>query len=107
MKTTPKNPQTPPSGSSVQRLVRPLLGWPKGKHPSAATKSAAEFILDYYKGRLCDSEAVADCAKCNATFLARESLNMLRTLAEIDETNAKIILPKKQNKTKRNDEKHD
>jgi len=81
---------TTPSGEQVGQhcLVRPLLGWPKGRHPSDAAKSAAEFVLDYYKGRRCDSEAVADCLKCNATFLARESLNMLRTLAEVDETNA-------------------
>jgi hypothetical protein len=73
------------------RLVRPLLGWPKGKHPSDATKSASEYVLDHFKGRKCDSEAVADCLKCNATFLARESLNMIRTLAEIDETNVQAM----------------
>jgi hypothetical protein len=43
--------------------------------------------MEHFKGHKCDSDAVADCLKCNATFLARESLHMLRTLAEIDGMN--------------------
>jgi hypothetical protein len=39
-----------------------------------AKLSAARFLESHFKGRACDHEAVSECLRCNALFLANETL---------------------------------
>lgn len=47
------------------------------KNDEPAIRSAAEFLLSRYAKARCDSEAVSDCVRCNAVYLARVTLRDL------------------------------
>lgn len=39
-----------------------------------AKLSAARFLESHFRGKACDHEAVSECLRCNALFLANETL---------------------------------
>ena len=77
---------TPPEGLDLilARLGQmgrnePFNGWRRG----AAIRSSAEMLLRRFEGQRCDSRAVADCARCNAVFLAKTALELVEALDAI------------------------
>lgn len=77
---------TPPEGLDLilARLGQmgrnePFNGWRRG----AAIRSSAEMLLRRFEGQRCDSRAVADCARCNAVFLAKTALELVEARAAL------------------------
>ena len=57
-----------------------------------ALRSTANFFLRRFEGARCDSEAVADCVRCQAVFLAHRTLAALEGAQTVPEAAEAFVL---------------